>query len=403
MPSPSRSISGFGAKACSSSATSGTGSERWTAGPIPKSEPPRSDWAASTSTDRLTDRFRRADWLVSLSYQIPYAMDEAELQNILNVGLDAKFRLGDIALIEASASKRLDAATPYLAPLGYTPSYVGRYRRPASAPAFRDRRAVLRRLPAAPESRRQPGAGDGFRRRPFQVLSPILDLIAPRSTDGCLSIDLRSTIGSLSPILGKDELPAPVETRHTRPRFPPPLRSVAVEGRRRPSPVPRHREGRDPVFDRPLIRGGGGEIARANAIDDPSKLRAGMRLLIPRDGNARVRTRFRGRGNPLRVQKYKVVKGDTLFSIARTFGVGLDALRSVNKMRSTSVIKPGETSLHTGEGKAAAQMGPRQRRRPRLQGRTHSAGRQCPRLLRYPRFSPRARRAVRGARGACRR
>ncbi len=65
-----------------------------------------------------SDRFRRADWLLSVSYEIPYAMDEAELQNYLNVGLDAKFRLGDIALIEASASKRLDAVSN-LAPLGY--------------------------------------------------------------------------------------------------------------------------------------------------------------------------------------------------------------------------------------------------------------------------------------------
>ena len=55
-----------------------------------------------------TDRFRRADWLVSLSYQIPYAMEEFELQNILNLGLDATFRLGDLALLEASVSKRLD-------------------------------------------------------------------------------------------------------------------------------------------------------------------------------------------------------------------------------------------------------------------------------------------------------
>jgi murein DD-endopeptidase MepM/ murein hydrolase activator NlpD len=86
-------------------------------------------------------------------------------------------------------------------------------------------------------------------------------------------------------------------------------------------------------------------IAKANSIDDPAKLRIGMRVLIPRDEVAKGST-------PAEAQKYKVVKGDTLFSIARTYGVGLDALRSANRLKISSVIKPGDTLSIPPGGKA---------------------------------------------------
>jgi hypothetical protein len=54
------------------------------------------------------ERYSRADWLLSLSWQLPYSMPEFQLWNVLNAGLDAQFRLGGIALLEASLSKRLD-------------------------------------------------------------------------------------------------------------------------------------------------------------------------------------------------------------------------------------------------------------------------------------------------------
>jgi hypothetical protein len=52
--------------------------------------------------------FRRADWLFALSYELPYASSEFRLWNVANLGVDAQFRLGDLALVEASVAKRLD-------------------------------------------------------------------------------------------------------------------------------------------------------------------------------------------------------------------------------------------------------------------------------------------------------
>lgn len=92
-------------------------------------------------------------------------------------------------------------------------------------------------------------------------------------------------------------------------------------------------------------------IAKANSIDDPSRLKVGMRILIPRDDAAKGSA-------PAEALKYKVVKGDTLFSIAKTYGVGLDALRSANRMKASSVIKPGDTLSIPPGGKAAAAVVP---------------------------------------------
>jgi murein DD-endopeptidase MepM/ murein hydrolase activator NlpD len=91
-------------------------------------------------------------------------------------------------------------------------------------------------------------------------------------------------------------------------------------------------------------------ITKANSIDDPSKLRAGRRLLIPRDvvtsGVAAKGLVADGAGE---ATTYKVVKGDTLFSIARTFGVALEALRSANRLNAASVIRAGdELSIPAG-------------------------------------------------------
>jgi murein DD-endopeptidase MepM/ murein hydrolase activator NlpD len=101
-------------------------------------------------------------------------------------------------------------------------------------------------------------------------------------------------------------------------------------------------------------------IAKANAIDDPYKLRVGARILIPRDGNTNESlpndTAASGKASsdsaPAEILKYKVVKGDTLFSIAKTYGLSLDALRSTNKLKTSSVIKPGDTISIPTEGKA---------------------------------------------------
>jgi murein DD-endopeptidase MepM/ murein hydrolase activator NlpD len=87
-------------------------------------------------------------------------------------------------------------------------------------------------------------------------------------------------------------------------------------------------------------------IAKANSIDDPQRLRAGTRLLIP------------GAGSPPAASTYKVVRGDTLYSIARSLGVGLEALRTANKLGAASVIKPGDILEIPAGGKAPATEAP---------------------------------------------
>jgi murein DD-endopeptidase MepM/ murein hydrolase activator NlpD len=84
-------------------------------------------------------------------------------------------------------------------------------------------------------------------------------------------------------------------------------------------------------------------LAAANSIDDPEHLLPGTKLVIP--GQAKAQ----GASSSEQTLTYKVVKGDTLFSIAKTYGVSVEALRSANKLKSSSVIKPGNLlSLPSG-------------------------------------------------------
>jgi hypothetical protein len=58
------------------------------------------------------ESFHRADWLLALSYELPYPSLDFQLSTALNLGIESQFRLGNIALLEASLSKRLDQQGP---------------------------------------------------------------------------------------------------------------------------------------------------------------------------------------------------------------------------------------------------------------------------------------------------
>ena len=91
-------------------------------------------------------------------------------------------------------------------------------------------------------------------------------------------------------------------------------------------------------------------IAKANSIDDPSRLRAGMKLIIPGDaGDAS--------SAPAPIQKYKVVKGDTLFSIAKSLRrrAGCAALGQQDEVHFRH--QAGDTLCIPARGKAVAQTG----------------------------------------------
>lgn len=105
-------------------------------------------------------------------------------------------------------------------------------------------------------------------------------------------------------------------------------------------------------------------IVKANSIDDPSKLKAGKKLLIPRDavagdpvagdpvagdpvaGDASV--------DPAPALTHRVAKGETLFSIAKAYGISLDALMAANKLTAASVIRAGAILSIPAGGKAVA-------------------------------------------------
>jgi len=80
---------------------------------------------------------------------------------------------------------------------------------------------------------------------------------------------------------------------------------------------------------------------RVNRITDPSKLQLGMRLIIP----ASPASVTVSASNPVSTQtlvNYRVVRGDTLFSIARTNEISLQRLLEINGFSSNHVLKAGD-------------------------------------------------------------
>jgi murein DD-endopeptidase MepM/ murein hydrolase activator NlpD len=105
-------------------------------------------------------------------------------------------------------------------------------------------------------------------------------------------------------------------------------------------------------------------LAKANSIDDPSRIRAGVKLLIPGvkdtpgadapDGSTASAGPAAASTVPM---KHKVAKGDTLFSIARTYSVSLESLRAANRLGPNSLIKSGDTLSIPSGSKAAGSEG----------------------------------------------
>ena len=86
------------------------------------------------------------------------------------------------------------------------------------------------------------------------------------------------------------------------------------------------------------------ELMKLNGITDPSKLQLGMRIKIPSAAGAAPGVKA-GAGTPGSVAhgEYKVVKDDTLFSIAKAHGISLQALRELNGFAPEyQQIKPGQ-------------------------------------------------------------
>jgi len=85
------------------------------------------------------------------------------------------------------------------------------------------------------------------------------------------------------------------------------------------------------------------ELMKANGISDPAKLQTGKRLVIPSSAIT---------DNPVDIVSpissvadtadYRIVKGDTLYNIARNQGINLQTLLDINKFSPNHIIKIGD-------------------------------------------------------------
>ena len=75
------------------------------------------------------------------------------------------------------------------------------------------------------------------------------------------------------------------------------------------------------------------DLMRHNGITDPTRLMAGQRLRVPSVVSAGV-------GG---FTNYRVVRGDTLFGIARNFSVTVTAIQEANNFSQNHVLREGQT------------------------------------------------------------
>jgi LysM repeat protein len=96
------------------------------------------------------------------------------------------------------------------------------------------------------------------------------------------------------------------------------------------------------------------ELMMANGISDPSKLQTGRRLTIPSSAFPEItispnpgtqvpaQTPSAQAPNAQTLADYRVLRGDTLFSIARKNEISLQRLQEINNFSANHVIKPGD-------------------------------------------------------------
>ncbi len=88
------------------------------------------------------------------------------------------------------------------------------------------------------------------------------------------------------------------------------------------------------------------EIREANKMGSSNTITIGQQLIIPGDdvGVSTVTT-----PSTISYDNYKVVSGDTLYSISRKHDITVDELRNINNLSQTSVLKIGQV-LHVPQG-----------------------------------------------------
>lgn len=95
------------------------------------------------------------------------------------------------------------------------------------------------------------------------------------------------------------------------------------------------------------------DLMQVNNIKDPGLLQLGANLLIP--GTQPAGTQAQAAASP--AVTYTVKRGDTLFGIARTYGIGVDELRTANNLRSDTIV-PGQDLKIPGKQGSVATAAP---------------------------------------------
>jgi LysM repeat protein len=85
------------------------------------------------------------------------------------------------------------------------------------------------------------------------------------------------------------------------------------------------------------------ELMRANGISDPSALQAGRRINIPSAARTTpTPSTTTASAAAQALSDYRVVRGDTLYSIARSNGISLQTLLEINRFSSNQVLRVGD-------------------------------------------------------------
>ena len=86
------------------------------------------------------------------------------------------------------------------------------------------------------------------------------------------------------------------------------------------------------------------ELMASNGLSDPSELRAGMVLTIPGD---------EGDPAPAAVTAHTVSRGETLYGIARRYGLSVEELLALNGLSGQHILRVGDT-LKVGSATASS-------------------------------------------------
>jgi len=83
------------------------------------------------------------------------------------------------------------------------------------------------------------------------------------------------------------------------------------------------------------------ELMKHNGISDPTKLLVGLRLRIPSQAAA-VELSTSPKSEASREEMYRVVRGDTLFSIARRVSLTVEEIREANSLPVNYLLREGD-------------------------------------------------------------